>query len=179
MKVSLTTALFFVSLLLLLPLVQAQEPPSTEEMKKLDFMVGRWEGEGWMMVGPGQRHTAKVVETGQRKLEGNVLMIEGVGKATVEGKERVVHNALGLITYDRQAKVFRMRAYRGNGQHVDAEVKVNGRQIEWGFPEPRLGQVRYITTIKPDGEWFEFGEFSRDEGKTWVKFMEMTLAKKE
>src|SRR5437867_1497174 len=50
------------------------QPPAPaaqqEAMKKLDFLVGQWKGEGWMEFAPGQRRTFKGTEVVQRKLEG-------------------------------------------------------------------------------------------------------------
>jgi hypothetical protein len=180
MEVIVRTMLTLLFLFCLAPLARPQAPaPPAEVMKKLDFLVGHWEGEGWMMVGPGQRHTAKVTETVQRKLDGTVLLVEGVGRGVVAGQERIVHNALGVINYDRQAGGFRMRAYRAEGQQVDAEIKLGDNQIVWGFEDPRAGRIRFTMQVNKQGQWQEFGEASRDGGKTWFKFMEMTLDRKK
>jgi len=39
---------------------QTQGAVNSPEMRKLDFLLGAWEGEGWMEVGPGQRRAVKV-----------------------------------------------------------------------------------------------------------------------
>lgn len=155
----------------------AQTPASVqrEEMKKLDWLVGQWKGEGWVEVGPGQRRTSTVTETVQSKLDGSVLLVEGIGKAKLPGRDEevIVHHALGTLAYDEPAKLYRMRAYRA-GHYVDAEAKLTEGGLEWGFPDPRGGRVRFIIKLDEKGRWSETGEVSQD-GKTWRKFMEMTL----
>ena len=57
-----------------------------------------------------------------------------------------------------------------SGEH-DFKLVADG--FEWGFPTP-AGTIRY--TIKTANDvWLEIGEFSRDGGRTWVKFFEMKL----
>ena len=50
----------------------AQDPAAAqrEAMKKLDFLVGEWKGEGWMEFAPGQRRTFRGTEVVQSKLDG-------------------------------------------------------------------------------------------------------------
>jgi len=172
---------FFALLIFLaLPLsLSAQSPPASgqmAEMKKLHFLVGQWNGTGWNEFVPGQRGTATITETVQSKLDGTVLLLEGLGKAKVgaQGKEAVVHHALGVIAYDQQAKLYRLRSYLADGRSVDAEAKFVGEAFEWGFEIPRMGKIRYTIKLNDKGEWFEVGDMSQD-GKTWRRFHEMTL----
>src|SRR5437870_1317462 len=73
-----------------------------EAMKKLDFLVGEWKGEGWMEFVPDQRTTFKGTEIVQSKLDGLLLTIDGLhrGKLGGKGEEVVVHQAFGLLSYD-------------------------------------------------------------------------------
>ena len=52
--------------------LSAQNPTSAQldAMKKLDFLVGQWKGEGWISFGPGQRRTFTQTETIEPKLGG-------------------------------------------------------------------------------------------------------------
>lgn len=169
----------FVLLLLLTPLPSLAQnhggavPP---EMQKLDFMVGEWQGEGTMDFGPGDRRASKVKEVVQRKAGGHVLMIEGLGKASVPGKdeEMVVHDAFAMIWYDNESKQFRMQAFRAAGGSVNPSITVDDKTIVWGFRDPRAGQIRFTIKLDEAGRWNEIGESSRD-GATWRKFFEMTL----
>ncbi|MBS1792042.1 MAG: DUF1579 family protein [Acidobacteria bacterium] len=150
---------------------------SAAEMKKLDFLLGDWKGEGWIEMGPGGRSTFKQTETVQGKLSGTVVLIEGVGKGKLAstGQEGIVHNALAVISYDSRAKKYLFRAYRADGNFVDAEMTVDANTLVWGFREPQRNvEIRYTIKLNDAGQWFEVGEFSMD-GKTWRKFFEMTL----
>jgi hypothetical protein len=154
----------------------APPPAQREAMKKLDFLVGRWEGGGWMEFAPGQRRTFKSTETVQSKLDGLLLTIDGMHRGRVgdAGEEVVVHNAFGLISYDAQAKRYRFQAFTARGNHEDTEAKVSDKQLVWGMSIPQFGEVRYTTRLDEKGRWFEVGEVSKD-GKEWRKFFEMTL----
>jgi hypothetical protein len=154
---------------------QAPRPP-LEEMKKLDFLVGRWEGTGRMQMGPGAQEEARVTEIVQPKLGGAIVMIEGIGR--VGEDDRIVHHALGVISFDAQAKEYRMRAYRADGRFVDPVIELQEKKIVWSFDDPRAGSIRYTITINEKGQWREIGEMSRDGGKTWNPFFEMTLDRK-
>jgi hypothetical protein len=50
-------------------------------MKKLEFLVGKWAGEARMLRGTGDPLVMMQTEEVQYKLDGLVLVIEGVGKA--------------------------------------------------------------------------------------------------
>jgi hypothetical protein len=149
-------------------------------MKKIDFLVGQWRGEGWMEFAPGQRRTFKGTEVVQSKLDGLLLTIEGLHRGTVgdKGEEVVVHNAFAVVSYDAKAKRYRFQAFTSRGNSEDAEAKVSEGQLVWGMKVPQFGDVRYTIKLDDKGRWFEIGEVSRD-GKTWQQFFEMTLQRVE
>ena len=69
-----------------------------------------------------------------------------------------------------------MRAYRGDGNQVDADFTVQEDDtIVWGFTHPMAGQISYTIHLQ-DGQWVETDEMSRD-GQTWMPFFEMKLEK--
>ena len=153
----------------------AQAPSPTaqlEEMKKINFLEGQWRGEGWIMLGPNHKETFKQSEVVQSKLGGVTILVEGLGKST-DGSERVVHNALAVISYDQQKKGYRFSAYKADGQAIDAEATFSKDALVWGFKDQR-GATRFTIKLTEKGEWNEVGEFSPD-GKNWFKFFEMTL----
>ena len=168
-------------LLVLLPaLAVAETAPSSQlaEMKKLDFLIGHWKGSGYFEYSPGQRRNFTETENVQSKLNGLMLLFEGEGKSNSEqGAEITVHNALGLASYDDQAKAFKWHAFRadrGAVSSIETEAIVGNDKLEWGFPNPQGGTIRFTIELNDKGEWFEVGESSGD-AKTWQKFMEMTL----
>ena len=168
------------AVLLLLALTRAsaaQGPPPSQvvEMKRLDFLVGRWEGEGWIALGPSGRHTFRQTENVERKLDGAALLVEGVGRSKDPGSAgAVIHNAFAVASYDRKAGAFKWYALRAGGDPVDTQLKVSENTLTWAAPTPGGGGMRFTIRLNEKGQWFEVGEFSRD-GKTWQKFFEMTL----
>ncbi|MCK6692733.1 MAG: hypothetical protein L6Q97_11600 [Thermoanaerobaculia bacterium] len=145
-----------------------------DAMQKVQFLEGRWQGAGWIQMGP-QRHEFIVSETGVFKANGGVLMLEGVGRDAADTSV-IIHQALGFISWDQQNGKYLMRAFRADGNHVDADFHVaDDGSILWGFTHPMAGQIRY--TIRLDnGQWVESGEMSRD-GKSWRPFLEMRLSR--
>lgn len=143
-----------------------------EHMDKLDWLVGEWQGSGWMMFGPGQRHEFNQREWVHRKLDGLLLTIEGLGEAEGEG---VVHRAFAVVDYEDGAGKYRFTAYN-RGLRIESEAKVGENRMEWGMRSPQGGHIRYRLWLTENGEWHEVGEFSPD-GERWNQFFEMTLKK--
>ena len=160
---------------------QSPVPPAAqvEAVRKLDLWVGVWKGTGWVSTGRDERHDFTILEKVQRKVGDSVLLIEGRGtKKAEKGEDVVVHEALAVVSYDDKAKRYRWRGHDLRGQAIDVEPKVVDGGIEWGFKnEDRGVSVRF--TIKFDERrWHEVGETSTD-GKTWHKFLEMTLERQK
>jgi hypothetical protein len=127
-------------------------------MDKLSFLVGDWSGEAAVLRGPGQFTDLRQTESAHFKLDGLVLMIEGVGRAIADGK--VALQALGLISFDDETAAYRMRAFN-DGRWLESEVKLvdGGNAISWGFA---LGEIRTSTVLRinENGEWTELGELT-------------------
>ena len=157
---------------------QAQAPATAqrEAIKKLDFLVGEWKGEGWMEFGPGQRRTFAGTEVVQRKLDGLLITIDGLHRSltTGQGKDAVIHNAFTVVSYDEQAKKYRFQAFTARGNYENAEAKITEGQLVWGMKIPQFGEVCYTIKLDDKGRWFEIGEVTRD-GATWQQFFEMKL----
>jgi hypothetical protein len=178
MKIGVTKSRWLMALVALNGVVvMAQDPaPSRRvEMRKLDFLVGQWRGEGWIEYGP-QRRTFRQTESVEVKVEGEILVMDGLGKGKVPGKDEevTVHSAFAVVSYDEKAKVFRWRAYRVGGNWIDTEAKVGDNRLEWGYHEERAGDIRFTILKNEKGQWVESGAISGD-GKTWRQFFEMTL----
>ncbi len=160
---------------------EAQSVPSEHRtaMKSLDFLVGQWDGEGFIMFGPDDRRTFRQTETVERKVDGTVLVIEGLGKGKIAGKgeEVTIHSAFAVISFDKEAKVYRWQAFKADGTSFDVQPQVSDRSIVWGFKDVRAGDIRFTIKLNDRGQWVEIGELSRD-GKNWFKFFEMTLNRK-
>jgi hypothetical protein len=149
---------------------------AADEMRKLDFLVGDWKGEASMQQGPGKGEQVIQTETVRSKLGGKLLLVEGLGKRKLaEGSAGdVVHDALGVVSWDEKSKKYRFDAWTLRG-YVEAWFEAgDDNAARWGFSTPDGGRIRYSISLNDRGEWHEVGEFSRD-GNQWMQFMEMTL----
>lgn len=151
-----------------------------EQMKKLAAWTGRWKGEGLMQSGPGGVGGKSTVdEVIEMKLDGLLLVVEGIGKAPDgAGKEKVVHHAFGILSYDEVAGSFKFRTYLTNGRGAETWFNVlSETSFEWGFDTPNGGKVKYAITLdNTRTKWNEIGQYSGD-GKSWNKFFEMNLTR--
>jgi uncharacterized membrane protein len=147
---------------------------AADEMKKLDWWIGEWSGTASMRMGPGEPQQVQQSERIQSKLGGHILFIEGLGKSG----DKVVHEALGVVSYNERAKKYEFDAWTAREGHADAWIEVgDDKSVKWGFDTPTGGKIRYSARLTEAGEWNEIGEFSRD-GSSWTKFFEMTLKKR-
>jgi hypothetical protein len=143
-------------------------------IEKLGFMVGRWQGEAWMARGPGERVQVTMTETVEPRLEGVVLLVEGVGVVPgADGAEpRIVHHALAVVSFDPQSAGYVMRSYIASGQSGNFALTLVEGGVQWSREVPG-GRIRN-TALYTGDEWHEIGEFSRD-GTTWTQIMELRL----
>jgi hypothetical protein len=141
-------------------------------MKKLGFQVGKWVGEAHILRGTGEPEVLIQTEEVQYKLDGLILLIEGVGR-TKNGKPLV--QALGIVSYDDESGTYRMRAFN-DGRFLETEVKLaaDGKGVTWGFT---LGQIGTSSTmrINEKGDWTELTEFRIGEQPP-RKYMELTVS---
>ena len=162
----------------------AQAPDNTvnkEQMSKLKGWVGNWKGEGSMQMGPGEPKKSTVDEKIEMKLDGTILVVEGLGKSIdpATQQEMVVHNAFGVLSYDAASKSYKFKTYLKDGRSTDAWFNaVEENKYEWGFDAPGgSGKIKYSIILDPIKKtWNEIGEYSPN-GSTWMKFFEMTLVK--
>ncbi len=118
-----------------IPNVEAQRAA----MKKLEFLIGKWAGEARVLRGPGEPVLLVQTEEAQYKLDGLVLLIEGVGRPKADAQAAALQ-ALGIISYDDESGMYRMRAFN-DGRFLETEIKLadNGKGIRWGFD---AGEIR-------------------------------------
>lgn len=126
-------------------------------MRKLSFLLGEWSGEARMLRGPGLFADLNQTEVAQFKLDGLVLMIEGVGR--VKSSREPVLQALGLISFDDAVGAYRMRAFN-DGRWLETQVElIDGPGLRWGFT---LGEIstKSVLRINEAGEWTEQAELT-------------------
>ena len=160
----------------------AQQPhiPNIElqraAMKKLEFMVGKWAGEAHLLRGPGDPVLLIQTEEAQYKLDGLILLIEGVGRTKADGKAAL--QALGIVSYDDESGTYRMRAFN-DGRFLETELKLldNDKGITWGFA---LRQIRTtsVMRITEKGDWTELTEITIGT-ELPKKYMELTVTRQK
>ena len=149
-----------------------------EKMKPFIHWEGHWQGEGSMQMGPGTPKKSTVDEYIEFKLDGAVLLVEGIGKSVEGNESNIVHNAMAVLSYDQTTNQYKFNTYLKDGRATQAWFKiVEENKYQWGFETPK-GKIKYsITLDSANKTWNEIGEFSNDNGTTWMKFFEMNLKK--
>ncbi|MBR9845780.1 MAG: hypothetical protein GYB35_06555 [Algicola sp.] len=137
-------------------------------IKKLDFMVGNWNGNGWIL-GRNGKSEFRQTERIQFKLDSTAIIIEGKGVSN--GK--VIHDALAILTYDKQKDNYSFRSYLPSGQNAEFEGELIDNKFHW-YPNEN---VRYIIWLDDNNNWYETGEYKK--GDAWSQFFEMTLASED
>ena len=182
MKLYFLTSLLLCVLSINLAFAQYIDSLQVNEMKKVQWLAGKWEGEGWMMYGPEEKHTFSQTETVTSKLNGLLLAIEGLGTVGTsdEGESKIIHNAFAVLSFDSENQRFKMRAHKADGAFTEADALVddNGDFI-WGFSHPYAGELRFTIRQNDKGQWYEIGEVSNDDGNSWFQNFEMLLNKVE
>lgn len=127
-------------------------------MQKLNFLVGKWLGEARVLRGPGDMVQLIQTEEVQYKLDGLILLIEGIGRTKSTGN--LTLQALGIISYDDEQATYRMRAFN-DGRFLETEVKLlsEAKGMTWGFS---LGEIttNSVLRMNDQGEWTELHEIA-------------------
>jgi len=172
------TTLMFSLLACLVAAVVQQAPraPDVNEqrqaMKKLGFLVGQWAGEGRMLRASGEWIEFNQTERAEYKLDGLLLVIEGVGRAKSDGRRLL--QAYGIASYDDATGKYHMRAFNdGRWLETDTALGDNGRELTWGFT---VGDIRTKSTLRltDAGDWTESHEITMG-AQPPRKFMELTV----
>jgi hypothetical protein len=145
-------------------------------MSKLAFLTGRWSGEASVLRGPGEFADLLQTEEAQFKLNGLLLVIEGVGRMKSDGTSSL--QALGLISFDDASGTYHMRAFN-DGRWLETEVKLldEPNAISWGF---NLGEIstRSVLRINETGEWVEHADITI-AGRAPQKLIDLTVRRIE
>jgi hypothetical protein len=129
-----------------------------EAMKKLGFLVGKWAGEAYLLRGPAESVELLQTEEAQYKLDGLIVVIEGVGRTKSGGQSLL--QAFGIISYEDESRTYRLRAFN-DGRFLETQMKLleEGKGMTWGFA---LGEIRTNSVLRVNerGEWTELAEIS-------------------
>ena len=126
-----------------------------EAMHKLAFLVGHWSGPVTVTMTQGEPRRLTQTEEVEFKLDGLVLLIEGM---STDAAGKAEFAALATVAYDDEARAFRIRAYN-SGHYVDAELKVLPDGFSWGFTAGPV-QVTNTMHLTAKGEWQESTDVS-------------------
>lgn len=170
-------ALACVGSLLLLPLtLPAQDPQAAANTARaraalapVAKMVGRWEGDARVSMGPGEPMLVRQDEDIVWGAAGTVIIIRGTGRDPKN--DAIVFEAAGTLWFDLETQRAQFRTHR-DGRSVAADVEIRPDTMVWGFAVPG-GRVRYVIALT-DQTWHETGEFIRD-GAPPVRTIEMRL----
>ena len=145
-------------------------------MAKLAFLVGKWEGEARIYRGPGEPTTLIMTEDASYRLDGLILLIEGIGRSKADDKTAL--QAIGLISYDDVSAAYYLRAFN-DGRFLETPVKLleGGKSLAWGFAVEHI-RTSSILRINERGAWTEQHEITIGEQPT-RKFMEVVVRRKE
>ena len=154
---------------------RAEEDLAMEAMQAIAFFEGSWEGEGWSRLGPGEPQPVRSTEVVESRLDGRVLIVEGLHFGKDSGE--VVHHALATISWDSATGTYSFRSHLANGRSGDHEGELVDGKFIWGMEIPNRGQLRYTIQIDDD-RWSEVGEFSAD-GVEWHQILQMDLTRVE
>ena len=142
-------------------------------MQKLSFLPGEWSGEARIFRDAGAPVELLQTERAEYKLDGLLLLIEGVGRSKANG--RVALQALGIVSYDDEVGTYHMRAYN-DGRYLETEVRLSsdGKELRWGFA---LGEIRTTSVLRLNehGQWTELHEITVG-AQPARKFMEVKVS---
>ena len=105
-------------------------------MKKLDFLIGQWAGEARLLRGPTESLELLQTEEAQYKLDGLIVVIEGIGRTKSGGQPLL--QAFGIISYDDESGTYRLRAFN-DGRFLESQMKLlqEGQGMTWGLLSER------------------------------------------
>ena len=144
-------------------------------MQKLDFLLGKWSGDG-RMFRSGEAVDFFQTERAEYRLDGLLLLIEGIGRNKSDGE--LMLQALGIISYDDEVGAYHMRAYN-SGRYVETEVKLEASEkgLTWGFVLSEI-RTKSVLRVNEKGQWTELHEIIMGTEPS-RKFMELTVSREE
>jgi hypothetical protein len=142
-------------------------------MEKLSFLRGEWSGEARILRGADALELFQT-ERAEFKLDGLLLLIEGVGRSKNDGKAGL--QALGMVSYDDESGSYWMRAFN-DGRYLETQMRLDPQAgtLSWGFA---LGEVRTHSVLRLNdrGEWTEIHEITVGNQPS-RKFMEVAVTR--
>lgn len=158
---------------------EATRAARAELQKLAPKMQGRWKGTGWVRVSRDATVATTSEEIVVPQLGGSALLIEGIHHDAKSGA--LVHHALAILAWDVARREYRMGTALAQGRTGSYPGRLEDGKFVWFIDPPpnapKAPLTRYTIELDPPGRWFEIGESSFDGGKSWFKFLEMTLTR--
>jgi len=161
---------------------QPAPPPDIKSSPAAKF-IGTWKGTAsHRMPGQAEPHVANVTEHAEYRLGDTAVFFEGRGTIIDDatGQEQVVHDAIGIVRFDPRSHKLMFHGFKTGEPAVETELEVreNGDMVWFMKPAgaPPAAKLRFTISLTDD-TWRETGEFSPDDGKTYMPFMEMNLTR--
>jgi len=157
-------------------LAQNSPPDQVAQVKRLDWLVGTWEGTGWVSGTNGTRQDMETTIEVQRKLGGTALVIENlllVGTPGPRGR-MIADGSINVLFWDDRSGSFRLRSHRLDGHFTESAASVGERTLQFRQPSDLRHEVRFAVKLDERGRSIWRGEQSMD-GKEWKQFLEFIL----
>lgn len=148
----------------------------TAEMKKLDFMVGTWEGDEKWWVGPGEPTIVK----------GKIIAtVEGSGRFLVsrydeKGTPLGDMSGVSITTYDPEEKEYKLWEFNAYANAVAATGSFEDDVFVVTMDTESMGQkmkLKFFYKKLSDTEYELKIDVSFDDGTTWLKSVEAVFKK--
>lgn len=181
MRTFLSAVLAFVVLSLSSAWAQAPSAEADAErraaMARLSFLVGTYEGEGWMFTPDGVRRTFTHVERAEMRAGGLVLTVEGAARSESDPPDAPGFRAFGVIAWNDSEDRYEMQTYAYGRPYAVTGALAADNAFVWGFSPNEAVDIRYTITAPDPQTWSEIGEISMDDGATWRQFFAMRLTR--
>jgi hypothetical protein len=160
---------FLLALLAFAPAAQAQVPLKGE-LARLGFMLGEWQGTGWVRYEPdGPMREARVTGQGEARLSGVALGWASVATSSDREQAVVLSNDLS-VRFRADSSVYRATLRHGSAS-VQGWVRAEACTMEWGYTDPADARSLFrFSSRLAGGSCVEAGERSSDGGSTWWPF---------
>ncbi len=150
-------------------------------MARFDWLVGDWEGSGWVDRGSGRSEFFST-ERVRRAAGGAVITIEGVHYSkTGQTRGAVVHDAFAVISFDPQSRGYRFGSHLSTGQSGVFDMTASEREFAWRLPigdNGERGRVECSAKLDADGRWVETGRFCPPQGECRPPSFHMELTRR-
>jgi hypothetical protein len=151
------------------PRAAADVARAREALRPIAGLVGTWEGEASVRMGPGEPMKVLQHEDIVWGASQTVIMIRGTGRDPVT--KAIVFEAAATVWFDSEVGRVRMRTHR-DGRGVEPDLEIKQDTIVWSFPV-QGGRIRYVIALSTDG-WHETGDYVAD-GRPPYRTIDMRL----